>query len=211
MSRAISQEKLAIREMMKAMRQGLSPEEVGHSGQAVSRMTMSQPEANSAGSFCVYASVGKEVATGTLILELLESGKTVVVPDWEGWKQGCGLRVARIQDPGDLLVENRVVPQPRNVPERIMPIDRVEVFLIPGVAYDMYCNRIGMGGGYYDRLLALSSPKATLIGLAYDFQIMHSLPVDDHDVPVHKIVTPSQCVTAQDQHKRRVTEDATRS
>ena len=208
MSTGTSQEKLKIRDRMKAIRQALSPEEVGLGMEAVARMVLSMPPVLDAGEVCVYASVGKEVPTDGIIKELLKTGKKVVVPDWEGWKQGYGLRVARINGPEDLIMENRVVPQPKMVRERSVPVEKVDVFLIPGLAFDSACNRLGMGGGYYDRLLSLSSPKATLIGLAYDFQVMSSLPADDHDIPVHQVVTPNRCVFRKGQHsRRRVTEN----
>ncbi len=204
MSDNISQEKMKVRERMKALRQGLSPEEVALESRAVATRVLSLSEIHSAGAVCAYASVGKEVATAHIMSELLETGRVVAVPDWEGWKQGSGLQVARIYEPGDLEMENRVVPQPKLVSERTISIDDIELFLVPGLAFDRSCHRIGMGGGYYDRLLSLSSPEATLIGLAYDFQVMSSLPVDGHDVPVHRVVTPSQVLSDQFHYKRRV-------
>jgi 5-formyltetrahydrofolate cyclo-ligase len=65
------------------------------------------------------------------------------------------------------------------------------VYVVPGVAFDRCGNRLGHGAGYYDRLLALASPSATLIGLAFDCQMVDSIPVEPHDVRMHYLITES--------------------
>jgi 5-formyltetrahydrofolate cyclo-ligase len=74
---------------------------------------------------------------------------------------------------------------------RQCPPGEVDLFLIPGLAFDMAGGRIGYGRGYYDSLLANASPGSTLIGLAFDCQIVDRVPMTGHDVPVGLIVTES--------------------
>jgi 5-formyltetrahydrofolate cyclo-ligase len=79
-------------------------------------------------------------------------------------------------------------------PEGGEPADpvAVDVVLVPGVAFDRSGNRLGMGGGYYDRFLAgISAPK---IALAHAFQIVEAVPVDERDQRVDAIVTPDEVV-----------------
>lgn len=67
-------------------------------------------------------------------------------------------------------------------------VDRIELIIIPGVAYDRKCSRLGRGKGFYDRLLHDS--HARKIGMAYDFQIVNEdIPVEEHDVPVDMVIT----------------------
>jgi 5-formyltetrahydrofolate cyclo-ligase len=73
---------------------------------------------------------------------------------------------------------------------RTTPIEEFELFLVPGIAFDNKGNRLGMGGGYFDRLLSRASSAATFIGLAYSFQVVTHLPSEIHDIPVHNVVTP---------------------
>ena len=153
---------------------------------------MGSPETASAGTVCVYAHTGKEVPTDLLIDRLLEKGKTVAVPDWEGWKQGSGLRAAAIDSLDDLDRESRVVPQPSRVEGNIVPVDQIDIFFLPGLAFDSRGNRLGMGGGYFDRLLIYASSTANFLGLAYEFQVITHLPVEDHDIRVHDVVTPDR-------------------
>ncbi len=65
----------------------------------------------------------------------------------------------------------------------------IELIVVPAVAYDKAGNRLGRGKGFYDRLL--SSAKATKIGVGYDFQLVESIPVEERDVPVDMVRSPS--------------------
>ena len=189
MSLSLSQEKHEIRERMRAIRQALSPKDVEGASYKVARFVLDQGEVGESGTICSYASVGKEVQTRFLVRSFLRSGKRVTIPDWEGWHQGSGVRVVQISSEEDILTEGRIVPQPRVLEESIVPVEEIELFLVPGLAFDRSGNRLGMGGGYFDRLLKLAAPEATLIGLGFEFQLLKSLPAETHDVPVHKVVT----------------------
>lgn len=190
MSDSVTNEKTVIRERLRALRQSLSPEEVLEAGAAVSRVICEYVRSTGLTSTCVYASTGKEVPTRDLMQNLMDAGVTVGVPDWEAWKQGYGLEIAGIGSLNDLLREGRVVPQPSGPNLKSVPVEDVELFLVPGIAFDRSGRRLGMGGGYFDRLLSRASSKAIFLGLAYDFQVVTHLPSEDHDVSVHDVVTP---------------------
>jgi 5-formyltetrahydrofolate cyclo-ligase len=68
-------------------------------------------------------------------------------------------------------------------------INDIELIIVPGVAFDRQCNRLGRGRGFYDRLLADS--RATTIGVAYDCQFVDEIDVDTHDIPVDIVITES--------------------
>lgn len=204
MSEFLTQNKQKIRERMRSVRQALSPSEVREASLAVADSLFNSGSLDTAGPVCAYVGVGKEIQTFSIIESLIESGRKVGVPDWEGWKQGSGLRIASIESLDDLQSENRIVPQPMVSEENLLRVEDVGVFIVPGLAFDFSGNRLGMGGGYFDRLLSLSSPLATLIGLAYEFQIIDRLPMDDHDIPVHQVISPDKGVIHRDLHKRRI-------
>lgn len=65
----------------------------------------------------------------------------------------------------------------------------IDLIVVPAVAYDRKGNRLGRGKGFYDRLL--STTKATKVGVAYDFQIMDSVPTEPHDVPMDMVISQS--------------------
>jgi 5-formyltetrahydrofolate cyclo-ligase len=202
LSYSILEEKQLIRERVQALRQSLAPERVLEAGEAVSRIIRSRVSAANIGKVCVYANTGKEIPTLSLMQDLLAVGVRVAVPDWEAWKQGSGLKVVTIKSTEELAREGRIVPQPMVVDDRSSPIEEFELFLVPGIAFDHTGNRLGMGGGYFDRLLSHASSTATFTGLAYDFQVITHLPSETHDIPVHDVVTPGTIQVREVEHKQ---------
>lgn len=73
-------------------------------------------------------------------------------------------------------------------------VSQIELIIIPAVAYDRHCSRLGRGKGFYDRLLQES--KARKIGMAYDFQLLldEDIPVEEHDIPVDMVITELRIV-----------------
>ncbi|MGB3945992.1 MAG: 5-formyltetrahydrofolate cyclo-ligase [Candidatus Saccharimonadales bacterium] len=65
-----------------------------------------------------------------------------------------------------------------------------DLIIVPLLAFDADCNRLGLGAGWYDAFLA-SQPKALKVGLAYDFQYVSRVPVETHDIPLDIIITQS--------------------
>jgi 5-formyltetrahydrofolate cyclo-ligase len=76
-------------------------------------------------------------------------------------------------------------------PPTTMPIDpaKVDLILVPGVAFTRAGARCGRGGGYYDRLLAMLPATTTKVGVCYSFQLVDDLPAEPHDLPVDFVVT----------------------
>lgn len=67
----------------------------------------------------------------------------------------------------------------------------IDMVIVPGVAFDCECNRLGRGRGYYDRLLSGMRADVVTIGVGYDFQLIDHVPVDEHDIKLDYVVTPS--------------------
>ena len=81
------------------------------------------------------------------------------------------------------------IPEPTTPPYK----GEIDVIIVPAVAFDKTGNRLGRGGGYYDRFLK-KQPHAVLIGVGYDFQLVDEVPVRKHDQKVHRIILPSQTI-----------------
>ena len=69
------------------------------------------------------------------------------------------------------------------------------MFIIPALAFDEYCNRLGFGKGYYDNILKLNK-KALRIGLAYDYQILPNLPKNNNDEILDIIISENKVIKA---------------
>jgi 5-formyltetrahydrofolate cyclo-ligase len=76
--------------------------------------------------------------------------------------------------------------------------ERLDVILVPGLAFDPRGHRLGYGAGYYDRTLPRFRPPALAIGVAFDFQLAPDLPSTETDVPVDLIVTDQRVMVAGD-------------
>ena len=81
------------------------------------------------------------------------------------------------------------IPEPTTPPFE----GNIDVIIVPAVAFDQEGNRLGRGGGYYDRFLKKQS-HATFIGVGYDFQLVDEVPVRKHDQKMHRIILPSQTI-----------------
>ncbi len=75
-------------------------------------------------------------------------------------------------------------------------MDKIDLVIVPGVAFDEDLNRIGFGKGYYDRILYRLSSRAKKVAVAHDFQVLNSIPSEEHDVKMDIIVTEKRVIGA---------------
>ena len=122
-----------------------------------------------------------------MIKESIESGKRVLLPKVD--RENKMLRLYEIKDIGELSPGYMGIPEPSLTDERMMSPEDVDLVVIPGVAYDSAGNRIGYGGGYYDRLLSQTEKKLLVVAPAFEEQIVDQIPAEEHDVKVDIIVT----------------------
>jgi len=74
-------------------------------------------------------------------------------------------------------------------------LSRLDLILVPGVAFDLCGCRLGRGGGFYDRLLA--ETHGVKCGIAFDEQITGEVPTGEHDLQMDFILTPTRCVETE--------------
>jgi 5-formyltetrahydrofolate cyclo-ligase len=137
-----------------------------------------------------YVGVGSEVATLTLIEELLRrGGMRIACPRVAG---GDHLEHHEIRSTNDLVegAMELLEPDPAHCPK--LPVSQIDFVLVPGLAFTRDGHRLGYGRGYYDRLLAQS--QATAIGLAFDAQLLDELPRETHDRAVDIVITESKTI-----------------
>ncbi len=135
-----------------------------------------------------YVSLKDEVDTLIMIDEALKAGKRVAVPVI--LKEEKRLIAGEIHNRlEDLESQHFGIYQPRQDRVKEVPLDDIDLIVVPGVAFDRKNIRLGRGHGYYDRFLSGLPKRTKIIGLAFDFQVLEDLPQDPHDVPVSKIIT----------------------
>ncbi len=94
------------------------------------------------------------------------------------------------------------IPEPLHQTKDIIPLEALDLVIMPLVAMDRKGNRLGMGGGYYDRSFEFKksltiNTKPTLMGFAYDFQLVNNLSPEKWDVPLDYLVTNKELIKAK--------------
>lgn len=131
-----------------------------------------------------FISFGGEVNTKDMIKEALRSGKRVAVPVCKG--KGT-MRPCILSEKTKLVRGLYEIYEPAI--KRFVKLQDLDLVLVPGIAFDKKGNRLGRGKGYYDRFLHKLKPyKAVSIGLAFDFQILPSIPTACNDKEVDKVI-----------------------
>ena len=184
--------KQAMRQAMAAARDALDPAWRKRASAAlVDRMTSL---AAFAGARRVLLNVPfrSEWDAAPLIERALARGKEVLLPRVDETSRMLDLR--RIADPAaDIVTGYRGIPEPVERCPRADPAS-VDWVLVPGVAFDREGGRLGYGGGYYDRLLPLLSPRAARVAGAFSMQIVDRVPSAPHDIRMDTVVTEAEIV-----------------
>ena len=142
----------------------------------------------------LYLDFNNEVSTDSLIKKLLNLGKIVSSPIT--LKEERKLIPSQITDLKNGIqygAYNIREPKPECSPA--INIKDLDVIIVPAVAYDKNCYRLGYGGGFYDRFLENLRKAAVTIGIAFDLQIFDEVPKEAHDAQLDYIVTESRILT----------------
>jgi 5-formyltetrahydrofolate cyclo-ligase len=158
----------------------------------IKEMLFSLPEFGSARTILCYASFRSEVETSGIIRESLVSGKKVVLPKVD--RERRRLQLYEVKDVSELSPGYMGIPEPSLTDERSTGIKDIDLVIMPGAGFDISGNRLGYGGGYYDILLAEGGKETPKIALAYEEQIVESVPSEGHDVKVDIIVTDKRII-----------------
>ncbi|MBA5236026.1 5-formyltetrahydrofolate cyclo-ligase [Pectobacterium aroidearum] len=183
-----------IRQAVRQHRRLLTPEQQALFAQQACERVMAHPKIIRAESVAVFLSFDGELDTSPLIQQLWQQGKRVYLPVLHPFRAGhlLFLRYA----PDTELVRNRLkIMEPRLDVCQVLPLPQLDILLTPLVAFDHQGQRLGMGGGFYDRTLQYRNQMSRgpyPIGLAHDCQQVDALPVESWDIPLPEIITPSR-------------------
>ena len=140
-----------------------------------------------------YVSFDNEVFTHDMILNSLKR-KYVVVPKLVQ----DGIEPSLIIDFDNMISVGKFgILEPIELLK--VPYSRIDLVLVPGIAFDKNGHRVGYGLGHYDKFLK-KVPKAAKIGLCFEFQIIDSIPSKEHDVPLDTIVTEQRVMQIKSQN-----------
>ena len=143
----------------------------------------------------LYLDFNNEVATDNLIKELISLGKVVASPiTLMKERKLIPSKITNLENGIRYGTYNIREPKPECSPA--IDIKDLDVIIVPAVAYDINCFRLGYGGGFYDRFLENIREDAVTIGVAFDLQVFDEVPKEVHDAQLNYIVTESRIITS---------------
>jgi 5-formyltetrahydrofolate cyclo-ligase len=176
-------DKAAVRARLLAARKNFAAPQRLAADSQIAALVTAQPEWQKARRVGCYLSLPEEVSTRSLIQTGLQNGKTLAAPV-----------VTRKSEPlhfYQFTLDENLRPGPLGILQP--PLDKpvapedLDLLIVPGVGFDRLGNRLGYGGGFFDRYLALFT--GTVLGVAYALQVEEKLPLTPTDRPVHLLVT----------------------
>ncbi|HYN26859.1 MAG TPA: 5-formyltetrahydrofolate cyclo-ligase [Burkholderiales bacterium] len=173
-----------------ARRDALDSQTRRRDSQAIIAKLLTLPEYRAAGVVCAYASFGSEFDTAPFCTDVIAAGKRLLLPRIN--RAARMLELCEVRNLGsDLAPGVWGILEPAELCP-IVPSSAVEFLLVPGVAFTATGERLGYGGGFYDRLLSGLKAMTPRVAAAFSVQIVDDLPAGPRDQRVHRVVTEGQ-------------------
>jgi 5-formyltetrahydrofolate cyclo-ligase len=185
----VQAEKSELRAHVLAARALLSAEQRAEAGRLLRDALLSMPEVQMAGTVAAYYSVGAEPDTRGLVYALWKRGTYVLLPllradgdlDW-----------ASYEGPDSLVRAARGLLEPGEPSRGLEAVAKADVVFAPALAVDRTGNRLGRGGGSFDRALGRVGPLIPVIALLHDGELVYRVPAEPHDRPVRAVAQPGR-------------------
>ncbi|MDR0308366.1 MAG: 5-formyltetrahydrofolate cyclo-ligase [Coriobacteriales bacterium] len=154
-----------------------------------------------AGCVAIYMAIGSEIAVDVLMLGLAKAGYALVYPAIINYKDKNQMQFFTTLGSETVDLDSlRLFSTPFKTKKledfanlRVAPTDQLSAIILPGLAFDRGCNRLGYGGGYYDRYISRIGNKQTkLFGICFDEQVYRSIPISKYDKRLDAVVTPKE-------------------
>jgi 5-formyltetrahydrofolate cyclo-ligase len=194
MKTEIQEAKGVLRQKIRAALKNLLPEKRAADSAKVRALLKQQPFWQTASSILFFAPLPDEVDVWPLLEESLAGGKIAALPRYDS--PSNDYLACRVQNPQNEIGPGQFgIREPKaGCPE--IPLERLGLILVPGVAFDLHGRRLGRGRGFYDRLLP--EVHGIKCGVAFDEQIVDAVPTGRLDVRMDFILTPTRCVRAEE-------------
>jgi len=180
------EEKNRIRKIYAEKRANMPPVDVDAKSDLIKKHLLALPEYQNSNSIHIFiGSLPGEVRTKPMIEHALSENKKVIVPIYHGVDKPPSHSLIHNLD--SLELTQFGIEQPAEGSIISAELSSAGIILVPCLVVDASGHRVGMGGGFYDRIL--TGLSTTKIALAYDFQFSDKLPADEHDIRVNFVVT----------------------
>ena len=179
--------KKILRQEINLRLKNLTPEDRVKFSRAVVEKFLASTLYKNAAVIMVYLSTAEEIQLNEFIATALEQKKILAVPLIEG-REILSVRLTNLE--ALEVGVYKILTVKRDV-RKFIDAEKIDCVITPGLAFDADCNRLGKGGGYYDKFLD-RAVKAKRIALAYDCQLVEKVPVEPHDLKVDAVITPTK-------------------
>lgn len=181
-----------IRQHVRHLRRSLTPEQQEQAADRLAEHAVNFAPLANASHIALFLSVDGELNTRPLIAKLWQQKKQVYLPVLHPFASGHLLFLR--YTPETVLTPNKLrIPEPPLDIRQMITLDWLDVMMVPLVAFDDSGQRLGMGGGFYDRTLQNWRQHGFLpVGVAHDCQQVERLPTEEWDVPLPAVLTPSR-------------------
>lgn len=181
--------KAQLRKKALELRNSISQVEFEQKSSLITEALISTDIFKAAKQVMCYLSFDSEVSTWEIAKYCLKTGKHLSVPKIAGISGKYGEMIAcEVTDlrtgleQGTYGIKEPVCAKP-------VPVSQLDLILVPGLLFNSNKHRLGYGGGYYDRFLRRKGTGCRSIGLYFERQLYENIPVENHDLPLDKIIT----------------------
>ncbi len=184
--------KIELRKAKKAQRNLLNKAEVLSKSKLICDRLVSLDEYKNSDSLFLYSSVNNEVSTVCIFEEAITDNKSILMPRvYDKY-----MEFFRVDSLQDMAKGYMGIPEPTG---NVRCFGKNNLLILPGLAFDKNFNRLGYGGGYYDRYLAAHEGQNFVkVGICYDFQLVEAIETDLYDRKVDIIVTESRILKSNE-------------
>jgi 5-formyltetrahydrofolate cyclo-ligase len=179
-------DKSTIRHQLRQRLEAMSDADRQTKSVAATNFLTSSPEFAAARIVMLYLTAAFELDTAPLALKCWQTGKTVVVPK-VSWDQRRMLPVEITSLQTRMTTSGPGVREP--VSGQPMPINVIDLVIVPGMGFSTNGHRIGRGMGFYDRFLAQPDFLGVSCGMGFEEQVIADIPVLDHDISLGMLCT----------------------
>ena len=170
-------DKQQLRKYIRDQKRAMTEEQICQKSEELGRLFLASRAYQEAKTIYGYLPYNQEVRTVAVLQQALADGKRVAVPKCYGDQ----MRFIYLTDLAQVEKGYCGIPEP--IADGPVAQDSTALVLMPGLAFTKDGQRMGYGGGFYDKFLA-AEPSHPTLALCYDFQMVEQIPTEDYDIPV---------------------------
>ena len=178
-------DKKALRKKIREQKRAMTSEEIEEASRQLQQLFLATEYYRQAKTIYGYLPYNQEVRTVPILEQALADGKRVAVPK----VYGDEMKFICLPDLTQVETGYSGIPEP--IADGPVGDDPTALVLMPGLAFTQEGQRIGYGGGFYDKFLS-AEPTHPTVALCYDFQLVAQLPTEEFDIPVDCVIWPGK-------------------